>query len=29
VQGERGFARGLGPEDLDHAPARQAAHPQG
>ena len=26
VQGEGGLARGLGPEDLDHAPARQAAH---
>ena len=29
VQGERGLARGLGTEDLDHAAARQSAHAQG
>ena len=28
LQGERGLARGLGSEDLDDAPARQAADPE-
>ena len=29
VQGQRGLARGLGAEDLDHPPARHSADPQG
>ena len=29
VQGERGFARGFGPENFRDAPARNAAHAQG
>ncbi len=29
LQGQRGLARGLGPVDLDHPAARQAAHAEG